>query len=97
MCEQAPECLSEQIANKLIDNVDNFLFDCDGVIWHDYTAIPGSVECINSLKTKHNKRCFFITNNSTKTRQAFADVLTRLGIKNVNENDVVSTGINWLF
>jgi hypothetical protein len=36
------ERLTEYIAkDHLIQNVDNFLFDCDGVLWNWPTIIPG--------------------------------------------------------
>ena len=78
---------------QLLNNVDNFLFDCDGVIWHWPRAIAGSVECINKLK-EIGKRCFFITNNSTKTRESMIDMFTKIGVKGVEENDIVCT--SWL-
>lgn len=46
-----PKMLSRQNASKLLEKVDNFLFDCDGVIWDFPHALPGSVECINKLKS----------------------------------------------
>jgi hypothetical protein len=34
--------LNETIAkDSLINHIDNFLFDCDGVIWNWPTIIPG--------------------------------------------------------
>lgn len=62
-----PVRLNQHLARQLLADVDNFLFDCDGVIWNWPSIIPGSIELINKLK-KLNKNCFFITNNSTKTR-----------------------------
>jgi len=89
-----PQRLNRQISLELIKKVDNFLFDCDGVIWLWPSAIAGSVEFINTLKQVHNKRCFFLTNNSTKTRERVTEMLRSVGIVDVNESDVVSTA--WL-
>ncbi|XP_056326059.1 glycerol-3-phosphate phosphatase [Danio aesculapii] len=70
--------LNGALSRQLLDSVDCVLFDCDGVIWRGDQAIPGAPEAINSLK-KHGKQVFFVTNNSTKTRQMYADKLGKLG------------------
>ena len=82
--------LCKEGASRLLDECDNFLFDCDGVVWNWPQPIPGSVECINELK-RLGKKCFFITNNSTKTRQTLIDMLRNVGIQNVTTDDVVCT------
>ena len=46
----SPKFLDKTSSKELLDKVDNFLFDCDGVIWDFPRPIPGSVECINKLK-----------------------------------------------
>jgi HAD superfamily hydrolase (TIGR01450 family) len=88
-----PIRLNKEHSIKLIAEVENFLFDCDGVIWHWPEAIAGSVEFINKLK-QLNKRCFFITNNSTKTRETYVNMLQKLGINNVSESEIVCT--SWI-
>ena len=45
-----PKVLDKQSSAYLLSKVDNFMFDCDGVIWNFPHALPGSVECINKLK-----------------------------------------------
>lgn len=75
---QQPVKLDGQSANRLIQDVENFLFDCDGVIWNrSNVAIPGSVQLINKLK-QIGKKCFFVTNNSTKTRANVIDQLKQV-------------------
>jgi phosphoglycolate/pyridoxal phosphate phosphatase family enzyme len=88
-----PSRLTGSYASTLLNNVDNFLFDCDGVIWNWPQPIQGSVDCINKLK-EIGKKCFFITNNSTKTRQTLVEQFKSVGIKNVDENDIICT--SWL-
>lgn len=85
-----PTRLNKEHADHLIKNVDNFLFDCDGVIWNWPKPIEGAVEFINKLK-KMEKKCFFITNNSTKTREMVMELLVKIGILNVTLDDIVST------
>lgn len=52
---------------ELLDTVDVFIFDCDGVIWRGDSLIEGIPETLDKLR-KANKRMFFVTNNSTKSR-----------------------------
>jgi len=85
-----PKMLSRQNASKLLEKVDNFLFDCDGVIWDFPHALRGSVECINKLKSL-GKKCFFVTNNSTKTRQTLLETFEKVGINDVSENEIIGT------
>ncbi|XP_016397928.1 glycerol-3-phosphate phosphatase-like [Sinocyclocheilus rhinocerous] len=84
-CTQLTAALSRQ----LLDSVDCVLFDCDGVIWRGDQAIPGAPEVISSLK-KNGKRVFFVTNNSTKTQQMYADKLGKLGF-DVTADEVFGT------
>ena len=87
---QFPKKLTKEFSAELLNKVDNFLFDCDGVIWNYPNPIPGSIECINKLKSL-GKSCYFVTNNSTKTQQHVFSVLTKMGVKDVKENDVICT------
>ncbi len=85
-----PVRLNQTNAKHLLTKCDNFLFDCDGVLWNYPKAIPGSIECINKLKSL-GKKCFFITNNSTKTRQTYFEIIQKFGIKNASIDDIVCT------
>ncbi|KAK7122807.1 hypothetical protein R3I94_019801 [Phoxinus phoxinus] len=88
-CTSLSGALSRQLTLTLLDSVDSVLFDCDGVIWRGDQTIPGAPEVINSLK-KNGKRVFFVTNNSTKTRQMYADKLGKLGF-NATADEVFGT------
>ena len=47
-------------ATKWLENIDVFIFDCDGVIWKGDSLIPGvekTLEMLRALK----KRLFFVT------------------------------------
>ncbi|XP_016045893.2 glycerol-3-phosphate phosphatase [Erinaceus europaeus] len=70
--------LSAERARALLADVDTLLFDCDGVLWRGETAVPGAPEVLTALRAR-GKRLGFVTNNSSKTRQAYADKLRRLG------------------
>ncbi|POY74796.1 hypothetical protein BMF94_2069 [Rhodotorula taiwanensis] len=63
----------QEAIRNLVDRYDTFLFDCDGVIW---TGPAGeqlsedAVETITFLKQR-GKKVAFVTNNATKSRQAY--------------------------
>ena len=72
----APEGLSAELERA----IDGVVLDCDGVIWHGDRLIPGARAAIESLRAR-GKRVFFVTNNSTKTREHYAQKLNALGIE----------------
>lgn len=46
-----------------IQNVDAFLFDCDGVLWVGDTPIPGANDMINLMRSL-GKRVIFVVRPS---------------------------------
>ena len=58
---------------------DNYFFDCDGVLWHGDRVLPGVREMLSELKSK-GKKCYYLTNAATKSRQNLADKFQTLGI-----------------
>ncbi|KAJ2944394.1 hypothetical protein O0L34_g18404 [Tuta absoluta] len=63
---------------EFLNSFDTVLTDCDGVLWIDNNAIPGSPETMNFFR-KMGKKIFYVTNNSTKIRKEFAEKATQLG------------------
>ena len=63
---------------EIMSQVDTFLFDCDGVIWHGDEAIKGAVKVISRLRER-GKKVFFVSNNSTKTRDEYFSKFAKLG------------------
>lgn len=90
MSLNAPKRINHETSTELLNKVDNFLFDCDGVIWNYPNPIEGAIECINTLKSL-GKKCYFVTNNSTKTREDILTNLIRMGINDVKEEDIACT------
>lgn len=83
------EDFSDEEFNKFFNSFDTVLTDCDGVLWVDNEPLPGSVEVMNRLKDM-GKNVFFITNNSTRTRDEFVTKFRKLGF-NVEKKEIVST------
>lgn len=74
---------------KLIDSVETFIFDCDGVIWRGDMLIDGVPETLDMLRSK-GKRLVFVTNNSTKSRKQCGKKFEALGV-NVSEEEIFSS------
>ena len=68
---------------------DTFLFDGDGVLYKEDSALPGALEFLTLLQKKE-KKIFILTNNSTKTRSEFQTKLEKLGINIPLENILTS-------
>lgn len=57
-----------------------FLLDMDGVVYRGESAVPGSVDVINTM-IERDIPLMFLTNNSQKTRRDIAYKLNKMGIK----------------
>nr|CAB3487468.1 unnamed protein product [Digitaria exilis] len=75
-------------ADALIDSVETFIFDCDGVIWKGDKLIDGVPETLDLLRSK-GKRLVFVTNNSTKSRKQYGKKFETLGL-NIDEVEFFS-------
>jgi NagD protein len=58
---------------------DGYIFDLDGTVYMGDTPIPGALETIAALRAA-GSRVLFLSNNPTRTRQQYAEKLTRLGV-----------------
>jgi len=66
---------------SLINDVDTFIFDCDGVLWlFGGDAIPGAVEVMRALRLA-DKKVLFVTNNASKSRRQLMEKFLALGIE----------------
>jgi HAD superfamily hydrolase (TIGR01450 family) len=63
-----------------IDDIDAFFFDMDGTIYLGEQPIPGAGAALQSLRER-GKRCYFVTNNTSKPRQQYFDKLKRMEIE----------------
>ncbi|KAH1054877.1 hypothetical protein J1N35_032942 [Gossypium stocksii] len=85
----AAELLCCANARALLDSVDAFLFDCDGVIWKADKLIDGVPQTLDMLRSK-GKKLVFVTNNSTKSRIQYANKFHSLGLS-VNQDEIFSS------
>ncbi|CAL0303268.1 unnamed protein product [Lupinus luteus] len=76
-------------ADELIDSVETFIFDCDGVIWKGDSLIEGVPETLDLLRSK-GKRLVFVTNNSTKSRKQYGKKFETLGL-DVSEEEIFAS------
>lgn len=67
-------------AEAFLNQYDDFLFDCDGVLWQGSHLLPNIIETLELLRSR-GKRLIFVTNNSTKSRQAYTKKFEGFGIK----------------
>ena len=62
-----------------LDDIDVFIFDCDGVIWKGDSLID-KVPSVLEMLRKLGKKIFFVTNNSTKSRKGYKGKFESLGL-----------------
>ncbi|KAK9451713.1 HAD-like domain-containing protein [Limtongia smithiae] len=70
---------TKEEAEAFLDKYDDFLFDCDGVLWQGDHLLPYVRETLDLLRSR-GKRLIFVTNNSTKSRHAYTKKFAKLGI-----------------
>ncbi|XP_019397674.1 PREDICTED: glycerol-3-phosphate phosphatase [Crocodylus porosus] len=70
--------LEAAAARAVLGAADTLLFDCDGVLWRGDAAVAGAPGTLARLEAAGKRLCY-VTNNSSRTRQAYADKLRRLG------------------
>lgn len=78
--------LSEMLRDK-----KGFIFDLDGCIYLGDRPIPGASETIGMLR-KEGKKVLFLTNNSTRTPQEYAQKLKGMGIE-AGEGEVLTSSV----
>ncbi|XP_057765117.1 phosphoglycolate phosphatase 2 [Salvia miltiorrhiza] len=81
--------LTPQNTERLLDSVEAFLFDCDGVIWKGDSLIDGVSDTLDMLRSM-GKKLVFVTNNSTKSRRQYAKKFHSVGIS-VSEDEIFSS------
>ncbi len=75
---------------KSLNDINVFLLDMDGTIYLGEELIDGAKEFLEKIKER-NKRYIFLTNNSSKNKQAYVEKLNRLGVE-ATEEEVFTSG-----
>ncbi|KAG6416422.1 hypothetical protein SASPL_123852 [Salvia splendens] len=87
--KEKSQLLTPLNTQNLLDSVDAFLFDCDGVIWKGDSLIDGVSDTLDFLRSM-GKKLVFVTNNSTKSRRQYAKKFHSVGIS-VSEDEIFSS------
>lgn len=72
-----------------LSGVRLFLLDMDGTFYLDDTPLPGALAFLEALRTKSIPFAF-LTNNSSKGRDAYFEKLARMGVT-VNEKELLTS------
>lgn len=92
MSRKVPVNISNLTKDRLRDWIKSFdiiLSDCDSVLWKNDVKIEGSDTVINRL-IELGKRVYFVTNNSTKTRDELVEKARNMNY-NVDKENIIST------
>ncbi|TKR87882.1 hypothetical protein L596_012217 [Steinernema carpocapsae] len=82
--------LDAQNFPAVLDDIDTFIFDADGVLWLGEAVMPGSPALVDFL-LKKGKRVIVLTNNATKSRAVYSEKLAKLGYnKQIGKNSIVN-------
>jgi len=73
-----------------IKDVETFLLDMDGTVYLGNELIDGAKDFIELMK-QQNKKCIFLTNNSSKSKSIYVEKLNKLNIE-ACEDDVFTSG-----
>ncbi len=77
--------------NSYVNNnsIENFLFDCDGVLYRGTDAMPDASQTIRQL-IRRGKKVFFVTNNAASTRMELKTKLEEvLNCKGILKEDMM--------
>lgn len=66
-----------------------FLLDMDGTIYLDQTLFPGTLPFLDAVRAAGG-RCLFLTNNSSRSVDAYIDKLERMGVPAGREDFLTS-------
>ncbi|XP_020806248.1 phosphoglycolate phosphatase 2 [Drosophila serrata] len=81
--------LSKQQVAEWLGGIQTVIFGTDGVLWHEYEPIEGSVDVFNAVRAK-GKRCLIVTNDSILTNANLTQKAAGMGYQ-VREQDVLNS------
>ena len=68
------------------------ILDLDGVVYRGHTAIPGAREAADWLR-RNSYQTYYFTNNSTRTRESYVELLADYGLVTDVEHIVTSASL----
>lgn len=81
---------------KLLSEKKFFLLDMDGTIYLDDDLFDGTLDFLDTVKKKGGKY-LFVTNNSSKSTDAYVKKLERIGIASCEDDFLTSTDATILY
>lgn len=81
---------TDRVSARVDRTFEAYLFDLDGTVYLGDRLLPGAGELMAAIAAAGRRRAF-VTNNSTRTRQMYADKLGRLGLE-ATADDIVTSG-----
>ncbi len=81
---------------KSLQSKKLFLLDMDGTIYLDHEIFPETIPFLNAVKEK-GARYLYLTNNSSKSVNAYVEKLASLGIEATKDEFLTSTDATILF
>ena len=75
---------------NVLKNKKLYIFDMDGTIYLDENLFPGTLEFLREVKARGG-RYLFVTNNSSKSTDAYVAKLNRLGIEATEDDFITSS------
>ena len=79
-----------------LENKKFFLLDMDGTIYLDNDLFDGTLDFLSKVKQKGG-RYLFLTNNSSKSTDAYVEKLGKIGIAANSEDFLTSTDATCLY
>ncbi|XP_042215564.1 glycerol-3-phosphate phosphatase-like [Homarus americanus] len=91
-----PQLVERSHVKEFLDSFDIVLTDCDGVLWCANAPIGKANEALNQLRAL-GKKIFYVTNNSSKSREEYAQKCKKLGFIADKEEIVCTAYVTALY
>mmetsp|Transcript_19952 Transcript_19952/g.39175 ORF Transcript_19952/g.39175 Transcript_19952/m.39175 type:complete len:377 (+) Transcript_19952:209-1339(+) len=89
LCQERTTCnlsfADMDFSRQLLSRKKAFVVDCDGVLYHDSTLLPGARAFVDFLQ-KTDKKYLFLTNSSDKSASRLVEKFAKLGLRTSEEN-----------
>ena len=73
----------------MLKDIDLFLLDMDGTVYHENTLIPGASEFFSKANAR-GKKYAFMSNNSSKSKSDYISKLNQLKVE-AESNQIISS------